>query len=816
MPVPLPAGTVTFLFSDVERSTALLDRLGATGYAVEIQRHRDLLRAACRDQGGVEIDTQGDAMFVAFASAGAAVAAARTAQAALRGGAVRVRIGIHTGEPLVTQEGYVGMDVHRAARIASAGHGGQTLLSQATRDLVTAGDLLDLGAHRLKDLTRPERIYQVGAQAFPPLRSLNASTLPEAAHPLVGRVDEQRELELLLRESRLVTITGAGGTGKTRLALQVAAELLDTYGDGARFVSLASVADPALVLPVALQALGLSEADSAEGVDALLVLDNFEHVLDAAPALAAFLRAPGPTVLVTSRIPLHLTMEREFPLEPLPDDSAVELFLDRARTVRRGLAATSEVVEVCRRLDGLPLALELAAARLKLLDLPALLRRLDSSLSLLTGGPRDLPQRQQTLEATIAWSYDLLDAEVQRAFARLSVFAGGFDVDAAEAVAGADLDVLAAIVDASLLKSRAGERFLMLETVREYARERLPAAEARALHEAHARHFLAVAERLEPQLTGPDAAPSLARVDLDSGNFRTALDWLALESPGLVARLALALWRFWLTRGRFEEGEAAIARALAFGPTAPERAELLYRLGALVISRGETGRGRELFEQALEAFRADGAERGEARCLSALGHSAADAGDWRAAIAFYEEAAGMFRAVDDVYGLGGVLGDLATVHLRAGAPEQAGPLADESLELQRRVGNRQGEALALATLGYAAIAVGRLDAAREALAESVAIAHDLGYRHGLLFGLNGLATVALHAGEELRAADLYLAASAVRRSLGIEHDPDDALVAADRAAALAQTGAADAPELDLDLEEAVAAAVARARFSPAP
>jgi predicted ATPase/class 3 adenylate cyclase len=816
MPVTPPTGTVTFLFSDVERSTSLLERLGAVAYAVELDRHRELLRTAFADHGGVEIDVQGDAFFVAFASAGAAVAAARDAQEAVATTEVRVRIGVHTGEPLRTSQGYVGMDVHRAARIASAGHGGQILLSQATRDLLAGAELVDLGAHRLKDLTRPERIYQVGSEPFPPLRSLNASTLPEAAHPIVGRDAEQRELAELLGESRLVTITGPGGTGKTRLALQVAAELLEEFRDGARFVSLASVSDPSLVVPVALRSLGLSEADSAEGVDALIVLDNFEHVLAAADAVATFLSVPGPTLLVTSRIPLHLTMEREYPLEPLPPEPAVELFLDRARTVRRGLTATPEVVEVCRRLDGLPLALELAAARLKLLDPPALLQRLDSSLALLTGGPRDLPERQQTLEATIAWSYDLLDPEARSAFARLSALSGSFDLEAADAVAGAGLDVLATLVDASLLKSRSEGRFLMLETVREYARNRLSPEEARALHEAHARHFVGVAEALEPHLTGSEAATSLAWLDADSGNLRAALDWVALESPDLVTRLALALWRFWLTRGRYEEGEVAIGRALALRPSPPDRAELLYRLGALVISRGETAHGRELFEQALAAFQAGGDERGEARSLSALGHSAADAGDWDAAIGFYEEAAATFRAVDDRYRLGGVLGDLATVHLRAGAPDDAGPLAAESLELHRGVGNGQGESLALATLGYAEIEAGRPDAARAALGESIAIARDLGYRHGLLFGLNGLATVALRTGDDVRAAELFLAAAGVRRSLGIEHDPDDVLVAADRIEAFARTGAADRVDEELDLDEAVAAAIAQARLSPAP
>jgi predicted ATPase/class 3 adenylate cyclase len=800
-----PTGTVTFLFSDVEGSTALLLRLGPAEYARALDDHRAALRGVWEAHGGVEIDTQGDAFFVAFETAGAAVAAARAAQEALRAAPLRVRIGVHTGEPLVTDEGYVGMDVHRAARIAAVAHGGQSIMSQATRDLIADDDVIALGEHRLKDLTRAERLYQVGRERFPGLRSLNSAALPEAAHPMVGRSTEQAEVSRLLRQERLVTITGAGGTGKTRLALQVAGELLEEFSDGVRFVSLAGVSDAELVLPVALDAFGLVAADDTSGWRALLVLDNFEHVAAAAPSIAEFLsRSKGITLLVTSRAPLHVTMECEYPLDPLPHPAAVELFLDRARAIQRDVGPSKEVDEICDRLDGLPLAIELAAARLKLLDPQHLLTRLESRLTLLTHGPADLPERQRTLEATIAWSFDLLDEPAQRLLTELSVFAGTFDLEAVEAIQEAHIDTVAALVDASLIKSRGDSRFLMLDTVREFARDRIDAGAALRLPARHADYYLRTAEAAEPHLTGADAAGWLARLAADEANFRAALDWLVLESPELVPRLALALWRFWLTRGRYDEGEAAISRAVSLESAPDVRAELVYRLGAIVISQGDVARARTLFEDALREFRANGLGRGEARSLSALGHAAADAGDWPDAIRLYEDAAEMFRRVDDDSGLGNVLGDLATVHLRSGAPERARTLADESRGLQHRFGNRQGEALALATHGYADLLAGRLAAARAALEESTTIAHALGYQHGLLFSLNGLAAVAYRDGDALRAARLFRAAQSLRATLGIERDPDDDLVAADRAAALAAAGIGVEAELDLDAAVALA------------
>jgi class 3 adenylate cyclase len=443
----LPAGTVTFLFTDIERSTRLLQELGDE-YADVLAEHRNAVRDAFTRHGGVEVDTQGDAFFVAFGRAKDALAAAVEVRDTLDGGPVRVRMGLHTGEPLLTEDGYVGIDVHRAARIAAAGHGGQILVSQSTRDLVGPEGLRDLGQHRLKDLTAAERIYQLGDGEFPPIKSLDRTNLPITSTALIGRERELAELRDLFSDgARLVTITGAGGSGKTRLALQVAAEVADTYSDGVFFVPLAPIQDPGLVLSAVAQSTEARQIEDLAHAEAFLVVDNFEHLLAGAGSLASLLAlAPAVKLLVTSRVRLNLSDEREFSLEPLPDDDAVTFFLDRARAVRRELRFEPAVGDICRRLDGLPLALELAASRLKVLDPMLLLERLGERLPVLTGGARDAPERHQTLRATIEWSYGLLEAPLQELLPRLSVFAGSFSLEAAEAVGEADLDAIAALV----------------------------------------------------------------------------------------------------------------------------------------------------------------------------------------------------------------------------------------------------------------------------------------------------------------------------------------------------------------------------------
>ena len=407
----LPTGTVTFLFTDIEGSTRLLQELG-DAYADVLDRHRRALREAWREHDGVEVDTQGDAFFVAFARATDAVAAASAAQLALADGPVRVRIGLHTGEPLLSSEGYVGFDVHRAARIAAAGHGGQVLLSRSTVDLAGV-EVRDLGLHRLKDLGAPERIFQLGTEEFPPLKTLHETNLPIPATPFLGREREIDQIATLLRrpDVRLVTLTGPGGGGKTRLALQASASAADEYDSGVWWVPLASLTDPRLVATAAIQTLGSTDTLSAAIGDKrlLLVFDNFEHVLSAAADLAEALGSCAHlTVLVTSREPLHVDGEWEVAVDPLREHEAVQLFLQRAAAVRSDFAANGEVAEICQRLDCLPLAIELAAARVKALALPVLLQRLEQRLPLLAGGSRSAPERQRTLRATIAWSYELL------------------------------------------------------------------------------------------------------------------------------------------------------------------------------------------------------------------------------------------------------------------------------------------------------------------------------------------------------------------------------------------------------------------------
>ena len=505
----LPTGTITFVFTDVEGSTRLLNELGADAYADALAEHRRALREAFARHDGVEVDTQGDSFFIAFSTAPAALAAAAEAQQALAAGPVRVRIGIHTGTPHVTDEGYVGRDVHRAARIGAAGHGGQILVSASTASLVEEDSLRDLGEHRLKDLAASERIYQLGGEAFPPLRSLQQTNLPIPATAFLGRQRELDEVTSLLRDghARLVTLSGPAGSGKTRLALQGAAEASDHYPDGVFWAPLAALRDSGLVLEVAAQALEARSSLAERVADRrlLLVLDNFEHLIDAAPELARLLGdCPNLQLLVTSRELLRLPGEQAYPVPPFEPHDATEFFTARAQAVDPRFEPSSVVEKLCSRLDNLPLALELAASRIAVLSPEQLLGRLSERLDLLKAG-RGVDPRQQTLRATIEWSYDLLDEDEQVLFERLSVFAGGCALEAAEEVCAAEIDTLQSLIDKSLLR-RQGERFWMLETIKEYAAERLEQrGEAMVLSDRHADHFIALAERAAGNAPDEDA-----------------------------------------------------------------------------------------------------------------------------------------------------------------------------------------------------------------------------------------------------------------------------------------------------------------------
>jgi predicted ATPase/class 3 adenylate cyclase len=492
--VSQPSGTVTLVFTDVEASTRLLEGLGPKRYRDELGRHRRAVRRVFAGHDGYEVDYEGDAFFYAFPTAAGAVDAALEAVAELAGGPIVVRVGIHTGEPILDPPKYIGLDVHKAARIMSAGHGGQVLLSQATRELVAVSGFRDLGEHRLKDFDVPVRLFQLGAGDFPPLKTLNNTNRPVPASSFVGRDRELADVTVLLRNGggRLVTLSGPGGSGKTRLAIAAAEDVIGDYPDGVFWVGLASLREPALVVETIAQALGATDGLAGRIGDRslLLLLDNFEHVIDAATELSGLLGAcRNLRLLVTSRELLRLQGEVEYQVPPLAESEAEDLFCARSR-----LEPGDEIADLCGHLDDLPLAVELAAARTAVLSPTQIRDRLSQRLDLFRGG-RDVDPRQQTLRATIEWSYELLTEPEKRLFAQLSVFAGGCTFEEAEEILGADVDGLQSLVDKSLVR-RSGERFWMLETIRELARERFRTSdEAGEVERRHAHYFVGLAER---------------------------------------------------------------------------------------------------------------------------------------------------------------------------------------------------------------------------------------------------------------------------------------------------------------------------------
>jgi predicted ATPase/class 3 adenylate cyclase len=767
----LPSGTVTFLFTDVEGSTRLLHDHGR-GYADLLAAHRRVIREATRRHDGVEVDTQGDAFFVAFPRAGEAVAAAAEVQTALAGGPIRVRIGIHTGEPLVTEEGYVGIDVHRAARIAASAHGGQIVVSETTRRLLDPdAPLRDLGEHRLKDLTGAERLFQLGEAEFPPLRTLDATNLPVVAIPIIGRERELGELlALLADDTRLLTLTGPGGTGKTRLALQVAAEVVGKVHDGVFWVSLAGLTDPELLSSEVARTIGAP--DDLEGFlrdrELLLLLDNFEHLLDGAPFVSSVLGACARVrMLVTSRAPLRIAGEQEYRLDPLPQKEAAALFAARARAVGREVAPDATVEAICRRLDGLPLAIELAAARTTVLAPESLLERLDSALGLLTRGPRDAPKRQQTLRATIEWSYDLLDPGARELFARLSVFSGAFPLAAAEDVCAADIDDLGTLVDFSLVKAVGRDRFLMLETIREYALARLAdGGQEDELRRRHARFFAALAEQGYEHRFDAEAEWS-ARLEADHDDLRAALAYVSEADPDLAVELAGALGWFWLSRGLLHEGRARLSAALATSTaTGARRARALTSYGALVARQGEVAEGVANLEDAVASWRELG-DLGElASALDSLGWPLVyDANDNARALETFEESLSLRRQLGDAAGATRALVGIAQVLVAMGETERAEAISLDLLD--RAAGDARTEHFAYHFLADCALIRGDPEQAGTRYRESLRAALPLGDVVETSFEVQGVAMSEAGAGDPRRGLLLAGSVAALWESLGV-------------------------------------------------
>lgn len=824
-----PSGTVTLVFTDVEGSTRLLEELGTDAYREALGEHRRVVREAYARHQGYEVDFEGDAFFYAFASAQAAVSAATEAMAGLQAGPIRIRVGIHTGEPALDPPKYVGMDVHRAARIMSAAHGGQVLLSPSTVTLLEPGsfDVTDLGEHRFKDLSASERVFQLGDGEFPPIRSLHRTNLPVPATPFLGREEELAAVVGMLGEPdvRLVSLVGPGGTGKTRLALQAAAEASDAYPDGVFWAPLAPLRDPALVLPAVAAALSVIEGKDSSPVDdlaralagrrLLVFVDNVEHLMpDAADLVGAFVEAcPTVTTVVTTRERLQLPGEHVYAVPPMSEPDGEALFRIRAATVGVELAGSEELRELCGRLDNLPLALELAAARTVVFSPAQLLARLSQRLDLLKAG-RGVDARQETLRSTIAWSHDLLDADEQALFRRLSVFAGSCSLESAEQVSGADPDVLQSLLDKSLLRRRdgtLGPRFWMLETIREFAAEQLAAVgEADDLKRRHLDHFAALAEDcFDETLLGND---DFDRLEEERENLRVAFD-LALEiEPALALELGRRLVPSWMRRGDYREGRERLAAALSRASHAPglarawalraaallasQQSDLavadslgyetlalfrelgdqrgvgwtLHVLGWNAMARGAYGEARRLYEEAADAHGGPGDEQLQRRELMALAHVMSVQGDHARAVSLLRDVVASTRREGSSLDLALALGSLGVAEDAAGHMEQGRRLIEESTALLRQDARKPALAIGLCNLGYVLRATDPVEALAH-FSESLTLAREVEEPRTIAYCLEGGAGIIAARGKLTDATTLLAAASAIRALTGEVSSP---------------------------------------------
>jgi predicted ATPase/class 3 adenylate cyclase len=836
----LPTGTVTFLFTDIEGSTRLLADLGES-YRDVLESHAEILRSAIAGHNGTEVSTEGDAFFAVFRSARDAVAAASEAQSALAARdwpertSVRVRMGVHSGEGTLGGDNYVGMDVHRAARISNAGHGGQVLLSDATRGLVVpdlpAGlELSDLGEHRLKDLPAPERLWQLEIAGlerdFPALRSLDArpTNLPVRLTSLVGRGKAIDAIVELVRSRRLVTLTGPGGSGKTRLAVAAAHRLRGEQADGTFFVALEDAYDRAAIATAIASVLRVQEKpnrDLEQGLkdflatrEVLLVLDNFEQAIPAAPLVADLLgAAPALRGIVTSRALLNLSAEQVFEVPPLdlPDPEhlppadilsqydAVALFIERARAVRPDFAVTNKnapaVAEICSRLDGLPLAIELAAARIRLLDPDAILARLQQHLPALGTGPRDLPARQRTLQKAVDWSFELLGVPERRLFARLAAFAGGWTLTAAEDVCNArgeleidTLEGLTTLTDNSLIAPVAtdeGEpRFTMLQVIREFAAERLDSdPEAGTVRRRHTLHVMRLAEEAEPQLVGTDIRAWQRRLRREEENLRVALRWaIDQRETEIGLRLAGSLWQFWHYWTRMREGRQWLKSVLELpmpdesatpegrsGNLAASRAKSLSGLAAIVYWQGEADRAAALYEEALEIRRTLGDERWIAETLYDSAWAAIARNDIQGALERATQSLELYQRAGDAAGVASVGAWLRSGPFIMGQSDDLdGALIgiDAAIEANRKLGRMHAAADWLSSRAMALRMAEHPDALRMAQ-EAMRNWYEIGNqgRTGF-FKLIGL--LELRKGRADRAVRLVAAAERVKEQIGGE------------------------------------------------
>jgi predicted ATPase/class 3 adenylate cyclase len=855
----LPTGVITFLLTDVEASTRRWEQ-ESDAMREAMLAHDRIFEHAVQSNHGFVVKPrgEGDSGFSVFPRATEAVSAAVAFQRAIAETEwpttlpIRVRLALHTGEADLRSGDYYGSTVNRCARLRAIAWGGQSLISLTTVQLVRENlpsgvELRDLGQHRLKDLSLPEHVFQLVISDipndFPALQSLerHMTNLPVQATPFIGREREvQRIHDWLLNPAvRLITLTGPGGSGKTRLGMQSAASVVDAFDDGVFLISFESVSDSSLVLQTISETIGARESTGMTLIDSLndhlsdksilLVLDNFERLVRAGPQLSLLLGSnPGLKLLITSREALRIQGEHEFPvpmfgvpetgtaisIEHLLEYDSICLFVERAREVKSDFALTAEnaaaVVEICRRLDGLPLAIELAAARVRMLPPQALLKRLGHALSLLTGGARNLPERQQTLRATIAWSYDLLNDEEQALFQLLAVFAGGFTLDAAIAVAGEpDLDDPAESsgmtglsgesfyedpwaqsidvfngIDALLSKSLVHQqatpdqtsddpRFIMLETIREFGLEQL-GEQRRTAQERHSRYFLMLAEMAETELQGPQQSDWLRRLNADHRNFRAALRFALTSSDAETGlRLSGALWPFWEVRGYFTEGRDWTERMLELGGPPELRAKTLTGAGTMAWLQGDAVAATNHHSQALDLYQQLKHEEGVASALMNLGVQAALGNDGERAEELFNESLKLFRSLGDDPGVADALNNLGILATSSGHYERAERLLHDSLTVRQRLGDNYGAADTLNNLGDNDYYQEAYERALPNYHSSLRLYRDIGSQLGILRSLIALASIAAAQGEAPNGARLIGAIDALLEQTGIVLDEEE-------------------------------------------